>query len=131
MIRVMINSQPLALIVDDAVFNRRLLAAMLAVNGIRSIEAENGKEALDKLDEVTPDIILLDIMMPVMDGFQTLSIIKQRGYTFPVIILTADCQESTKEICLEMGASYFVTKPIRHENILELVNIFIKSNVNA
>lgn len=108
------------LIVDDNPTNLSLLFDALQEAGYRVIVAQDGVSALERLNHTRPDIILLDIMMPHMDGFETLRQIKARpGYDqIPVIFMTA-VDEATDEVKgLSMGAVDYITKPIRVERVL-------------
>ena len=100
------------LMVEDDMFNRLLLVSLLSkYANVTVVEAKNGIEALDKLNEHKIDIILLDIHMPKMDGFETLHHIhnNKKIAHIPVMILSSDEVEEKKS--LELGATAFVPKP--------------------
>ena len=100
------------LMVEDDMFNRLLLVSLLSkYSNVTVIEAKNGIEALDKLNEHKIDIILLDIHMPEMDGFETLHHIHNNKEIahIPVMILSSDEVEEKKS--LELGATAFIPKP--------------------
>jgi DNA-binding response OmpR family regulator len=98
------------LVVDDKANIRRLLQDYLAEQGYRVLVAENGREALYVARAEKPDLILLDIMMPEMDGYEFMRTYRQEKGT-PVILLTAKLDETDKVIGLELGADDYVTKP--------------------
>jgi two-component system alkaline phosphatase synthesis response regulator PhoP len=98
------------LIVDDKVNAQRLLADYLAANGFRAVVANNGREAMYVTKHEKPDLILLDIMMPEMDGFEFMRQFRKERNT-PVIMLTARIDETDKVVGLELGADDYVTKP--------------------
>src|SRR6185295_2283645 len=98
------------LIVDDKISAQRLLADYLAANGFRAVVANNGREALYVARHEKPDLVLLDIMMPEMDGFEFLRHFRKERNT-PVIMLTAKMEETDKVVGLELGADDYVTKP--------------------
>ena len=100
----------LILIVDDEARMRRFMQMNLDLEGYRIIEAENGLEAIDRVREDLPDLVLLDVMMPELDGFEALHIIRETS-TVPVIMLTVRDDESDKVRGLELGADDYVTKP--------------------
>jgi two-component system KDP operon response regulator KdpE len=100
----------LILIADDEARMRRFIKMNLDLEGYRVIEASNGLEALDRVREDLPDLVLLDVMMPELDGFETLRIIRETS-TVPVIMLTVRDDESDKVKGLELGADDYVTKP--------------------
>ncbi|MBI1879084.1 MAG: response regulator transcription factor [Chloroflexi bacterium] len=100
----------LILIVDDETRMRRFIKMNLDLEGYRVIEASNGLEALDRVREDLPDLVLLDVMMPELDGFETLRLIRET-LTVPVIMLTVRNDEDDKVKGLELGADDYVTKP--------------------
>jgi CheY-like chemotaxis protein len=105
--------QGLALIVEDEITNRLILKALLKKRGYRVIEAENGAEAVTSFEQYQPDIIFMDVMMPVMDGYEATEQIKQRAgdHFIPIIFLTAMSDESALARCIEAGGDDFLSKP--------------------
>ena len=98
------------LVVDDKANVVNLLSDYLRGNGYRVVTAANGREALYQARHEKPDLILLDIMMPELDGFEFMRVYRKERDT-PVIVLTARIEESDKVIGLELGADDYVTKP--------------------
>ena len=98
------------LIVDDKLSAQRLIADYLSENGFRTVTANNGREALFTARHEKPDLVLLDIMMPEMDGFEFMRHFRRERNT-PVIMLTAKIEETDKVVGLELGADDYVTKP--------------------
>ncbi|MCK6576484.1 MAG: response regulator transcription factor [Anaerolineae bacterium] len=98
------------LVVDDKLSVQALLRDYLTENGYRVVTASNGREAIFAARQEKPDLILLDIMMPEMDGFAFLKTYRKERET-PVILLTAKLEETDKVIGLELGADDYVTKP--------------------
>lgn len=111
------EKHPLILAVDDEEPILKLLRVNLSLEGYHIITASNGTSALELLEEHKPDLVILDIMMPDLDGFQVLDLIRQRS-NVPVIMLTARCEVTTLRDALVAGADDYVTKPF---SILELV----------
>ncbi|MCK7575148.1 MAG: fused response regulator/phosphatase [Chromatiales bacterium] len=107
------GARGLALIVDDEVANRRLLGSMLVKEGFRTLEASNGREALERFEQERPDIVFMDVLMPEMDGLESTSHIKRMaGEDFvPVIFLTAVKDEQCLLSCIEAGGDDFLAKP--------------------
>ncbi len=99
------------LIVDDEKQICELLRQNLEFAGYECVVAYDGDEALLKLSRTDFDLCLLDVMMPFTDGFTALSEIRRRGYTLPVIMLTARGEENDRVFGLEQGADDYVTKP--------------------
>lgn len=103
------------LVVDDERLNRTILRAALGKQGHVVIEAADGREALDRLAEGGIDVVLLDIVMPVMDGYEALAAIKADPDLthIPVIIISGVDQVDSVVRCIEMGATDYLTKPFR------------------
>ena len=101
------------LIVDDNEMNRDLLLRRLGKSGFQMASAENGKQALDMMRERSFDLVLLDIMMPVMDGYETLVAMQKDEVLrrVPVIMITALDDVDSAVRCIEIGAVDYVTKP--------------------
>ena len=112
------------LIVDDTPANIQTLAATLKEKGYQISVAMNGKQALDVLARVQPDLILLDVMMPEMDGFETCERIKasERWRQIPVIFLTAKTETADIVQGFELGAVDYVAKPFNAHELLARVN---------
>ncbi len=115
----------LILIVDDEIRMRRFMKMNLDLEGYRVIEASNGLEALDRIREDLPDLVLLDVMMPELDGFETLRIIRETS-TVPVIILTVKDEESDKVKGLELGADDYVTKPFSSRELASRIKAVLR-----
>ena len=111
------EKHPLIMAVDDEEPILKLLRVNLSLEGYHVITASDGISALTLLEEQEPDLVLLDIMMPGLDGFQTLDLMRQRS-NVPVIMLTARDEVICLQRALVAGADDYVTKPF---SILELV----------
>ncbi len=98
------------LVVDDEERMVRFIRLNLEHDGFRVVEAYNGTQAIDKVRSNLPDLILLDVMMPDIDGFEVLRIIREVS-TVPVIMLTAKGEEDDRVRGLELGADDYITKP--------------------
>jgi putative two-component system response regulator len=111
------------LIVDDTPANIQSLAAILKEKGYQISVATNGKQALDALARVQPDLILLDVMMPEMDGFQVCAELRRQERTrdIPVILVTAKDDMETRVIGMKLGVSEFLTKPINKRELFTRV----------
>lgn len=104
------------LIVDDDSVNRMILEGMLTNHGHQVMQAEDGKQALDMFQSEQPDIVLMDIMMPVMNGYEATRAIKNMANEkfVPIIVLTAMTDEEELVKCVHSGADDFLTKPFSH-----------------
>ena len=110
------------LIVDDAAFMRMMIKDILTKNGYNiAAEAENGKIAVDKYNEVKPDLVLMDITMPEMDGIQALKGIKAIDPNAAVIMCSAMGQQAMVIEAIQSGAKDFIVKPFQAERVLEAV----------
>jgi len=110
-----LNQIKTVLVVDDDLTNRLILCALLKDSGYTYIEAENGEEAVQAVEDNYIDIVLLDVMMPVMNGYEAAKVIKNRQTRFiPIIFLTAMTDEEALAKCIESGGDDFLTKPFNH-----------------
>lgn len=98
------------LIVDDELRMRRFIRMNLELEGYQVIEAENGIHALDQIRQFNPDLVVMDVMMPEMDGFETLKLLREIS-TVPVILLTVRADEEDITRGLGLGADDYITKP--------------------
>ncbi|MFN2163575.1 MAG: response regulator transcription factor [Candidatus Promineifilaceae bacterium] len=98
------------LIVDDEARMRRFIRMNLELEGYQVVEAENGIQALDQIRKYTPDLVIMDVMMPEMDGFETLEMLREIS-TVPVILLTVRSDEEDITRGLNLGADDYITKP--------------------
>jgi len=115
----------LVLVVDDEPRMAKFIRMNLEVEGYRVEEARNGQEALDKARELLPDVVLLDVMMPDMDGFETLRRIREVSTT-PVIMLTVRGDESDRVRGLDLGADDYITKPFSPRELVSRVRAVLR-----
>ena len=108
------------LIVDDEKDIRTALKIYLKPEGYTLLEAETGRQALDILQKESVDLVLLDIMMPVMDGMETISRLREFS-NVPVILLTAKSEDTDKVMGLNVGADDYVTKPFNPAEVIARV----------
>ena len=111
------KKHPCIMVVDDEQAILRLLSRTLEPEGYGVVVADNGRSALELLEDCRPDLVILDIMMPGLDGFQVLDLIRQRS-NVPVIMLTARCEVTTLRDALSLGADDYVRKPFRKGELL-------------
>lgn len=104
------NAPRLILIVDDETRMRRFIRMNMELEGYQVIEADNGLRALEQIRQHTPDLVVMDVMMPEMDGFETLKLLREIS-TVPVVLLTVRADEEDKIHGLGLGADDYVTKP--------------------
>jgi two-component system cell cycle response regulator DivK len=118
------------LLVEDDEDNRDLVAFVIARSrmDVELVLAENGQEALDKSFAKPPDLILMDMQMPVMDGWQAVPILKadDRTKNVPIIAFTAQAKPEDKARAREMGCIDYYTKPMDPEELLTLVQKYLK-----
>ena len=118
------------LVVDDEERMVRFIRMNLEHDGFQVAEAFNGKQAIQKLRDVTPDLILLDVMMPDLDGFEVLETIRE-GSNVPVIMLTAKGEEDDRVRGLELGADDYITKPFSPRELVSRVKAVIRRTEGA
>ncbi len=113
------------LVVDDERGLVRIMRLNLEQDGFEVFEANNGAQAMDRLRAVIPDLVLLDVMMPDLDGFTVLRMIREVGNT-PVIMLTAKGEEADKVKGLELGADDYVTKPFSPKELTSRIRAVLR-----
>ena len=110
------------LICDDAAFMRMMIKDILSKNGYNVVgEAENGAVAVEKYSELKPDLVLMDITMPEMDGIQALKKIKEKDGAASVIMCSAMGQQAMVIESIQSGAKDFIVKPFQADRVLEAV----------
>lgn len=115
------------LIVDDADFMRMMLRDILTHHGHTVLEAKNGQECLNILQDEGVDVCVLDIRMPGIDGMEVLKRIKEDQPGLIVVMLSALCSESTVKTALQLGADAFVAKPFQAECLVSRINLTLQS----
>ena len=116
------------LIVDDDDINIFALSAVLQSRNYTVFSASDGQAAVDFMtNENSIDIVLMDIMMPVMDGFQAIEILRTREKTvsIPIIALTAKAMQGDMEKCIQSGANAYCSKPVDIDELIGIMNKFI------
>ena len=110
------------LICDDAAFMRMMIKDILTKNGYNVAgEAENGLKAVEKYNEIKPDLVLMDITMPEMDGIQALKKIRENDSSALVIMCSAMGQQAMVIESIQAGAKDFIVKPFQADRVLEAV----------
>lgn len=117
--------KPLILVADDDPQLLRLVTRNLQLEGYETLSASDGKQALDQLEARMPDVLLLDVMMPRLDGFSVTERVRQFS-TVPIIIVTARGQEQDKIHGLDLGADDYLTKPFSVEELLARVRAVLR-----
>jgi PAS domain S-box-containing protein len=100
------------LVVDDGDENRELVKVLLEDAGVSIDEAENGLVAVDKALSGKYDVILMDVMMPVMDGYTAATLMREQGFKQPIVAMTANAMKGFEQECLDNGYSDYITKPL-------------------
>ncbi len=117
------------LVVEDALLNIKLIQEILTYRGDTVFEAANGREGIDLAIEKKPDLILMDIQMPVMDGMEATRLIKANPATrhIPIVALTGYAMDGDKQRMLEAGCDGYLSKPFRIKELLQAIDIFFDS----
>ncbi len=109
------------LVIEDSIYQRTKLSRLLEMNGHQVLQASDGNEGLLTAATSEPDCILLDLVMPGMNGIEVLRALHDKHIAVPVIVHTADIQNTTRAECLRLGAAGFVNKPARDPELLEAI----------
>ena len=123
------------LVVEDNIVNQKLVVKMTEKYGFTADVAANGKEAIDMLKQFSYQVVLMDIQMPVMDGFKATKNIRNPqsmvlNPKIPIVALTANAMRGDKEKCLEAGMNDYITKPIDGEDLLSAIERNVYGEVN-
>jgi CheY-like chemotaxis protein len=115
------------LVVDDVKMNRMVVKIILHKFDVIISEVENGAEAVDYLKDNTCDLILMDLEMPVLNGYYASQMIrKELKSTIPIIALTGNTQKGDREKCFSIGMNDYLSKPFEEEQLLDLVTYWIE-----
>jgi PAS domain S-box-containing protein len=133
---VLESSEPMALdhrvlVVDDGETNRKLIRVLLERLGARITQAENGKQAVELALAEPFDLILMDMQMPIMDGYSATMELRARGLTMPIIALTANAMKGDDERCRQAGCSGYLSKPITHKQLMAAVATALSTGGNG
>ena len=116
------------LLVEDGRDNRRLIGLQLQEAGAEVVVAENGREALRAVETHSFDVVLMDMQMPVMDGYLATSELRRRGCKLPIIALTAHAMESDRDKCLKCGCTGYLSKPVEEQRLLSTLRRYLPSS---
>jgi DNA-binding response OmpR family regulator len=122
---------PRVLVVDDEPMVREVLAKYLEKDGFEVATAEDGEQALARCAESTPDLVLLDLMLPKIDGLEVFRRMQGAGAQTPVIMLTAKGEETDRVVGLELGADDYVTKPFSPREVVARVRAVLRRSASA
>lgn len=117
----------LILIVDDSPTEAHVLKGMLEKHGFQVETAENGTEGIERAKELKPDLILMDVVMPGLNGFQATRQLTKAAETsdIPVIIVTTKDQETDRVWGMRQGARDFISKPVAEKTLMEKINLVL------
>lgn len=123
--------KPFIMVVDDNRITTKLLRRYLEANGYEAKEAYDGIDCLEKVEERLPDAIVLDVMMPRLDGYETVKKLKQQEHTrhIPVVIVTALNDVANQIKSIEAGSDDFLSKPIEEKLLIAKVKLLSSLNI--
>ena len=123
-------TKPVVLVVDDSITVRHASAKILERNNFTVVLAKDGEDALEQLQEMTPDIILSDIEMPRMDGFEFVKNVRgiEKFKEIPIIMITSRTADKHQKHAFELGANDFLGKPYKEEELIEKIKVFLEKN---
>ncbi len=115
-------------VVDDSVVTRMFISGIIReIPNVEITEFGNGEEVLEGIKNEIPDLLILDSVMPKMDGLNVLRKLKELEIEMPIVFCTADIQSTTKEKAINLGITEFVNKPIQKESFLEKIKNILNS----
>lgn len=117
------------LFIEDDPMNRRVVRDMLAIAGLMMSEADGGRTGIARLESEEFDLLLLDLRMPEMDGFDVMRALRARGdvlKNIPIVVITADASPGLEDECLETGADAVLFKPIAMQSLFDsIASVFV------
>jgi len=124
---------PTVLLVEDTEDNRQMMRHLLQMSGFHVVEATNGKEAVERAREVDPQIILMDLSLPIIDGLAATRQIRSDPEfdNVPIVAVSAHDTADFHNDALEAGCDAYVTKPINYTELEELVNRFLRGKFSV
>lgn len=111
----------LILIIDDAAFSRRMIRKFLQGDGYEILEAKNGQEGLEIVQKHQPNCVLVDLLMPEMNGYEFLQALQKEGLKVPTIIISADIQDGARHQSYNLGAVNFINTPPKENELRKAV----------
>lgn len=124
------STEPLVLVADDEVRILKLVSLALRQEGFRVVTAENGEEALGKAERYRPDVVILDIVMPDIDGIEVMRALRERR-SVPIVLLTAKGSTSDKALGLDLGADDYLAKPFHPDELAARLRAVLRRAAGA
>ena len=118
---------PKVLIIDDSGFQQKIITSILEAEGNMVLTAENGRTGFDIAVKESPDLIICDLLMPELDGYGLLRLVRDHKLAIPVLILTSDIQNTTRTECLALGALDVLNKPVKKETLVPIIKDALRS----
>jgi CheY-like chemotaxis protein/HPt (histidine-containing phosphotransfer) domain-containing protein/anti-sigma regulatory factor (Ser/Thr protein kinase) len=119
------------LLVEDGRDNQRLLSTHLRASGAEVIIAENGQVAVDVVKKDKFDLVLMDMQMPILDGYSATAELRRKGFTMPIIALTAYAMAEDRKKCMASGCTDYLSKPIDREHLLRTVRQYLGQTISS
>lgn len=118
------------LIVEDNLVNQKLMQAIVRSMGHREVTVSNGREAVDYVASSTVDVVLMDLMMPVMDGFEATEQIRQLAgrHDLPIIAVTANTLVGSRDRAMAAGCNAFIAKPYTKTDLVSVINDWLRGS---
>ena len=119
------DATPVILLAEDHLDSREAMRALLEAHGYRVVEAANGREAVELALESKPDLVLMDIMMPEMDGFEATRVLRSQERTARLPIIAVTAMDGAQRLSMQAGANDFVAKPIDTRGLMAKIRTWL------
>jgi len=113
------------LVAEDTKTNQTLIRLLLEKAGLQVTIVENGKQAAEKALDGNFDLILMDMQMPVMNGYDATKKLRQQGFMTPIVALTANAMQGDDKKCFDVGCNDYIPKPIDRQKLLQILNKYL------
>ncbi|HEX6588223.1 MAG TPA: response regulator [Longimicrobiales bacterium] len=123
---VRVDAVPTILLAEDHLDSRDAMRALLEAHGYRVIEAANGREAVERALEERPDLVLMDIMMPEMDGFEATRVLRSQDLTKRTPIIAVTAMDGAQRLSMQAGADDFIAKPIDTRGLMAKIRNWLR-----
>ena len=113
------------LLADDSSLTQEIIGPMIAKSGYRLVTVDNGEQAVNKCCEIQPDLVLMDLYMPAMDGFNATKKLREQGFTAPIVALTGSEKDADKVKAKQVGCNNYILKTLEMKEVEQIIDSYL------